>query len=138
MKSNRSLLTTTLIGGALTVVVNAVLLFAGKPFTGVPETFMTLSLMPVITWSILGTIGASITYALTRKFARNPDRAFVTIALVVLVLSFIPDVLVHGAGGPFMGATWRAVALLMLMHVAAAVVLVTTLVGFTRPVTPKV
>jgi len=124
---------TALLGGALAIVANLILLFIGRPLTGAPATFMTLSVGPIVIWTVLGSIGATVTYALTRAFSKNPERLFVTIALAVLVLSFIPDLLIHGmTTGPFAGATWGAVILLMLMHVAAAVALVVTLVRYTR------
>ena len=133
MNNGKPLIVTTLIGGVLTVIANYVLLMMGKPFTGVPDTFMTLSPAPVIAWSVLGSIGAGITFMLVRKFSQNPNKTFIGISAVVLVLSFIPDIMIHGmVSGPFAGATWRAVALLMAMHVAAAVILVTTLVKGTR------
>jgi Family of unknown function (DUF6069) len=133
MSNTKPLIITTLIGGVLTVIANYILLMVGKPFTHVPDTFMTLSAGPVIAWSVFGTIGAGITYMLTRKFAGNPNKTFIRISAVVLILSFIPDVLIHGKdSGPFMGATWSAVFLLMLMHVAAAGILVYTLTKYTR------
>ena len=134
MNTKKSLIVTTLIGGVLTVIANYILLMVGTPFTGVPETFMTLNAVPVIAWSVFGTIGAGITFMLARKFSQSPNKTFTTIASVVLILSFIPDVLIHGMGtGPFAGATWSAVVLLMLMHVAAAAILVYTLTKYTKP-----
>lgn len=134
MNNGKPLIITALMGGVFTVIANYILLMVGKPFTHVPDTFMTLSAGPVIAWSVFGTIGAAITFFLTRKFSRNPNRTFIQISTVVLILSFIPDVLIHGKeSGPFAGATWSAVILLMLMHVAAAAILVYTLTKYTKP-----
>ena len=105
MNTKKSLIVTTLIGGVLTVIANYILLMVGTPFTGVPETFMTLSAGPVIAWSVFGTIGAGITFMLARKLSQSPNKTFTTIASV----------------------------LLMLMHVAAAVILVYTLTKYTKP-----
>lgn len=110
-----------IIAGIGSIVVNVILLTLLKPFTGVPATFMTLTMGPVITWSIIGTAGATIVYALMRKFSANPKGLFGIVSFVVLLASFIPDVLIHGmTSGPFVGATWSAVLLLMLMHVVVA------------------
>jgi hypothetical protein len=110
-----------IIAGIASIVVNVILLTLLKPFTDVPDTFMTLTMGPVITWSIIGTVGATIVYALMRKFSTNPKGLFGIVSFVVLLLSFIPDVLIHGmTSGPFVGATWSAVLLLMLMHVVVA------------------
>ena len=133
MNTKKPLIVTTLIGGVLTVIANYILLIVGKPFTGVPETFMTLSAGPVIAWSVFGTIGAGITFMLAQKYSQSPNKTFTTIAIVVLILSFIPDVLIHGMEtGPFAGATWSAVVLLMLMHVVAAGILVPVLTKYTK------
>ena len=119
---------TFLISAVGSVVVNYLLLLLLKPLTGVPDTFMTLSAAPVIAWSVIGTVGACITYALLRKFAKNPKGLFGLVAFVVLLASFIPDVLIHGMeSGPFAGATWSSVGVLMLMHVVVAAI-VTSLI----------
>lgn len=110
-----------LIGAVLSVITNMVLLFLLKPLTGVPETFKALSPGPVIGWTVMGTVGASIVYALLRKFAKRPKGLFGLVSFVVLLASFIPDVLILGiTTGPFAGATGGAVLLLMLMHVVVA------------------
>ena len=98
-----------------------ILLFLLKPLTGVPESFMTLSPGPIIGWSVIGTGGATIVYALLRKYAKKPKDLFGLVSFVVLLASFIPDVLILDmTSGPFAGATWGAVFLLMLMHVVVA------------------
>lgn len=116
------------------VLVNLILLFMLRPLTGVPATFLTLSPGPVIMWSVLGAVGATVTFALLRRFSRKPRRNFTLIALIVLILSFIPDVLIHGAtSGMFAGATWRAVILLMTMHVAEAFIILWVFLKRTAP-----
>lgn len=116
------------------MLVNLILLFVLRPVTGVPDTFLTLSPGPVIMWSVLGALGATATFALLRRFSRKPRRTFTLTALTVLVLSFIPDILIHGAtSGMFMGATWRAVFLLMLMHIAETFIILWVFLKRTAP-----
>ena len=119
----------------LSTLANLVLLSVGKPFTQVPATFATLSVGPVTAWSILGALGASLVYALVRKYAVRSKRTFTIIALCTLVLSFIPDLmLLSVTSGMFAGATWSAVMLLMLMHVVEAIITISVLVKLTRDV----
>ena len=124
----------SLVAGVGSVLANLLLLFALRPFTGVSDTFMTLAPGPVIMWSVLGAVGATITFALLRRFSRKPRRNFTLTALIVLVLSFIPDVLIHGAtSAVFVGATWRAVLLLMLMHIVEAFIILWIFLKRTAP-----
>ena len=109
------------LAGVGSVATNLIVLFVGKPFVGLTTDLAPLSLGPVIGWSVIGVVGATIVFALVRKYSKNPDNTFLTIAGIVLVLSFIPDILIKNVtSGPFAGATWGAIALLMLMHVVAA------------------
>ena len=129
-----SLFIRSLIGSAIAVVINIVLLMLLRPLVNVPDTFMTLSLLPVALWSVLGTSGATLTFVAVRRYAANPKKTFIRIALVVLVLSFIPDILLlQIQSGPFGGATPAAALVLMLMHVVAAAASVSVILN--RPVT---
>ncbi|MDF3015727.1 MAG: hypothetical protein K0R44_952 [Thermomicrobiales bacterium] len=68
-------------------------------------------------------------YAALIRFTSNPARIFTNIAIVVLILSLIPD-LTYIPSVP--GATTGQTAILMLMHVVAAVVIVSMLTTLTR------
>ena len=69
---------------------------------------------------------AGIAYAVIQRFFRDPDRVYIRLAIVALVLSWIPDVALLFINEP--GATVPAVASLMVMHAVAAGVVVTLLV----------
>lgn len=73
-----------------------------------------------------GIVLAGITYALVQRFFHDPDRVYVRIAVLALVLSWIPDVALLFIDEP--GATVLAVASLMVMHAVAAAIVVTLLV----------
>jgi hypothetical protein len=99
------------------VVVNALVVFlAGQ--AEIAPTLEPLSYGPVVVFTALGTIGATVVYALLRRFVEQPDRTFTAVAGVVLVLSLIPDA-TYAPGLP--GATTAGVAVLALMHVTAAI-----------------
>jgi hypothetical protein len=93
--------------------------------------FMPLTLMPPIVFTVVGVLGAAIVYALVGCFSRQPVRLFRRIALVTLVVSFIPDILMLITGfNP--GTTLANVVVLILMHIVAwaiAVGMLTRLAG---------
>ena len=78
-----------------------------------------------------GLVLAGVAYALVRRFFRDADRVYVRIAIVALVLSWIPDVALLVINEP--GATVPAVASLMVMHAVAAAIVVTLLVRVAGP-----
>ena len=98
--------------------------------------FATLDLsheFPPLTWSglivfttVLVTFGVLV-FAWVARTAASPVRMYRRIALAALVVSFIPDLLLPGQPG----VTWRAVIVLMVMHVAAWWATVTILTRWT-------
>lgn len=93
--------------------------------------FMPLTLMPPIFLTVIGVLGAVLVYALVGRFARNPIPLFRRIALVTLVVSFIPDIMMLVTNfNP--GTTLANVIVLILMHIVAwaiAVEMLTRLAG---------
>jgi hypothetical protein len=73
-----------------------------------------------------GVILAAVVYAVLRRFVRDADRVYVRLAIVTLVLSWIPDVALLFINEP--GASVPAVASLMVMHAVAAAIVVASLV----------
>jgi hypothetical protein len=73
-----------------------------------------------------GVILAGAAFAVLQRFVRDAARVYVRIAIVALVLSWIPDVALLFINEP--GATVPAVASLMVMHAVAAAIVVTLLV----------
>ena len=84
---------------------------------------------PTIFFTVILTLGAIAVYAMARRWADQPESLFQRVAVVVLALSFVPDILMltDGAATAFPGATPAGVGVLMLMHVAAAAVIVWSL-----------
>ena len=78
-----------------------------------------------------GVILAGVAFAVLRRFARDAARAYVRLAILALVLSWIPDVALLFINEP--GATVPAVASLMVMHTVAAAIVVTLLVRIAAP-----
>jgi hypothetical protein len=73
-----------------------------------------------------GLVIAGIAYAVVQRFFRDANRVYVRLAVVALVLSWIPDLALLFINEP--GATVPAVTSLMVMHAVAAAIVVTLLV----------
>lgn len=116
--------------GCAALVANLIILYFAKPTA---PAFMTLSVAPVSAWTLLGTVGATCVFAYLRKKTAQPNKFFIVTSLVVLLISFTPDVMLFGTTSPFFkGVTTTAIWVLMLMHVVAALMIVAALIRFTR------
>jgi len=78
-----------------------------------------------------GVILGGATFAVVRRFVRDAARVYVRLAIVALVLSWLPDVALLFINEP--GASVPAVASLMVMHTVAAAMVVTLLVRIAAP-----
>src|SRR5262245_59290416 len=108
--------------GPLTIIVavianQVVQLLALSLFNISPE-FPPLQSGPPVAFTIMGVLGAVIVFAIVGRLARRPIRLFRRIALVVLLLSFLPDIALL-ATGALPGTSLVAVGTLAVMHVVA-------------------
>jgi hypothetical protein len=69
--------------------------------------------------------GGVLVFALITRFAKNPIRTYHIIAIVFLLISFLPDV--GFATSPMPGASWPVAIALMIMHIVAWAITVTML-----------
>lgn len=119
------------IAGALATVLatiaNAAISIALRSIVDPSSEFMPLGLPSVIGLTIAGGVAATIVYGYILGRSPNPRSRFVQIAVVALLLSFIPDVALLAGFGPAQNATLERVLSLMAMHVVAALIIVTTL-----------
>jgi NADH:ubiquinone oxidoreductase subunit K len=109
--------------GLLAAVVAAignilVLLITDALFT-VPDSFPPFAIGPVTFFSVVGVVGATIVFALLGRFTKRPIYWFWIISIVVLLLSFIPNI-VTLVGNTLPGTNVAGVVSLMIMHVVAA------------------
>ena len=96
-----------------------------------PDNYQLKSAGPVATLTTFGALGATAVFALIRHFAHRPAFVFTLIAGFVLLVSFVPDFLLLSDRAR--GNTPVSVAVLMLMHVLAAITIVWTLVRLGLP-----
>ncbi len=93
--------------------------------------FLPLTVVPPIIFTVVGVVGAVIVYAMIGRFSQQPVRLFRRVALVALVVSFIPDILMLVTGfNP--GTTAANVAVLILMHIVAWAITVGMLTRLAR------
>jgi len=112
------------------VVVNILISLLAKALFPIAPTFLPLQ-MVFIPFTVLGSLGAIIVFALLGRFARRPISTFRRTVWIVLLVSFIPDLLV-GFLRPFPGTNFLEVGTLMLMHVATAMICLNTLLRLNR------
>ena len=106
-------------------VANAAVLAAVRA-SGLVAPFPALQYLPVALFTAAGAVGATVVYGFLAARSDAPDRRFVELAAVVLVLSVLPDIALLSVD-PM--ATVGGVVVLMALHVVAAVVIVATLLG---------
>lgn len=109
----------------LASLVNAGIVFATQTLEIAPD-FMALRYPPVVFLTVLGVLGAAAVYSRFDRIVEDRDRAFRRIAIVVLVISFVPDVALLAVDP---AATVAGVVVLMAMHVVVAGVAVGVLTG---------
>ena len=130
----------------IAVMVNLILRFIATALLQPSESFIPLSARgPVAPFTVIGTLGAVIVFALVAQFAPSPIRTYRIISVVALSLTFIPDMLLLfgprspagaappvGGPPPMEGVTFPNVLALMTMHVAAWAVCAFLLPRLTR------
>ena len=112
------------------IVATSVVRWAAVAVLDIPPEFLPLAgPVPVILFTAVAGIGAVGVFAVAGQVSSRPERVYRWIAVVVLLLSFVPDVwlLSEGAAEIYEGATPAGVAVLMALHVVAAAVIVPVL-----------
>lgn len=107
------------IVGVLVVRILAVLIL--RPTNPPPSlgwVFPTIFTLVLVT-------GGVLVFAVVARFAKNPIRTYHIIAFVFLLISFLPDV--GFAHSTMPGANWPTAIALMIMHITAWAITVTTL-----------
>ena len=108
------------------VVMNTLISLGAKSLFSVASTFIPLQLEGFIPSTLIGVVGAFIVFALIVRWAKHPIRLFQRVAVIVLLASLIPDLLL-----PFVrlypGTTFPEVGALLLMHVVTGLICLGTL-----------
>lgn len=118
------------LAGAVAAVVNAVIFLLASGLGAIPQDIVVpgqgpITLGPVVVSSFVPALLGAGLLALLVRFTRRPVRVFRIVALVALVLSFVTPFSLAGAPAAM-------VLTLLLMHVAAAAVIVGVLTTLAR------
>lgn len=116
---------------AVAVVVNVVIRTVAVSVLGIGEDFQPLGAGPTVFFTVVGVTGAVVVFGVMLRFARRPVRLFRRVALVVLLVSLVPDLLLLVTNS-IPGTTVAGVGTLMLEHVATWAVAVGMLTSFVK------
>ena len=113
------------------VLANLIVYYLGAAVVDYDPTFLVLATPGgTVIFTIIPAIVAPLLYAPILRFARRPERIFTIISVIVLVVSIIPDFTyiptVPGSSAP-------QIAVLVLQHLVAALVITGILTRLTRP-----
>jgi hypothetical protein len=86
---------------------------------GASPQMLALTPTVFVPFIVIGVLGGAIGWSIIRAKARDPRRVLNVLVPVVLLVSFVPDILV-GVSRALPGTTWTAVIGLMVMHVVVA------------------
>ncbi len=120
-----TLLKRTAVGVVLALVVNLSVLTLVRSLDLV-GAYESLEYGPVTTFSSIGVVGAAVVYTLLDRATRDHNAQFTRIALVVLALSFVPNIILYQTDE---AASLAIVSILMVMHVPPALGAILSLTG---------
>ena len=110
------------VGAVLVLVATAAELLLAivlRAVFAVPAGFSPLAAPAVATMTVVGMIGATVVFGWMAGARQDPRAAFVRIALVALVLSWVPDLGIW-ITGVFPHTTGAGIISLMALHPVAA------------------
>jgi len=107
---------------AAATLANVAVYYLADVFVRYDPDFVVLSTPGgTISFTLVAAVVAVLVYGALLRFARNPVRAFTVVSAVVLVLTTIPDfTYIPGVEG----SSNAQIAVLVLMHLVAAIVIV--------------
>jgi hypothetical protein len=113
------------------VVANVIIRLLALALLPISPAFPPLQPAQPIFFTVIGVLGAAIVFAIVGRFARRPIRLFRIIALIALLISFLPDIGLL-ASNMMPGTSALSVGVLMLMHIVAFAISVGMLTRLTR------
>ncbi|NOX61328.1 MAG: hypothetical protein GXP42_05195 [Chloroflexi bacterium] len=114
----------------VSIIGNLVVRSVALALFQIPPEFEPFQIPRIAIFTIAGVIGAALVFAWVARGSTEPYARFRKIAIIVLVLSFLPDVGLVLGGIP--GATWPGAISLMVMHTVVAVAAVGLLTRMTQ------
>lgn len=119
----RSLWVRAALAIAVALAGNVVVWWLATTLLAIPPDFPPLDGPgPAIFFTVVGMVAAVIAWRIVISFSATPAKTYRRVALVALLLSFVPDfmLLTEGAAAAVPGVTLAGVVVLMIMHLVAA------------------
>ncbi len=118
----KKFITDVILAAIISVILNVIVLAIFRPIAQAPQTFSPFWYSPVIEFTFLGVLAAGFVYvAIQRLFSHNFKKIFIWVAVIALILSFIPDIMLpYSTDYDNQGATAFIVIILILMHTLTA------------------
>ncbi|MFH5844234.1 DUF6069 family protein [Haladaptatus sp. CMAA 1909] len=117
-----------LLAVLISIIVNAIIRVIAYQFIAIPADFWPLGWGAVITSTAVTTIGATVVYWASTRFSQRPNRTFVIISVLVLLLSFVSFIMPP----PVLEEAATSVHLVLAgMHMSVAVICVSVLTRIT-------
>ena len=112
------------------VAANLIIRAIAVPALDISDEFEPMHSFRIAFFTVIGTGAGVVAFHFIRQRASRPARTFLIVAAAALAGSYAPNLLLLFAGSQdaFPGLTNSAVGALLLMHLAAAVITVGTLV----------
>jgi hypothetical protein len=106
------------------LVANLIVRFILGALLDLPAEFAPLQYGAIAFLTILGTSAGAVVFALLASRVRNPIRTYWIVAMVVLVLSIMPNFVMMANPGmmPFPGGSALTFGVLIVFHVVAGLV----------------
>lgn len=114
------------IAAVLAALANTIVRVLAVTLQPVDPGFIALGWAPPAIFTVAGTIGATLVFWIISRLSRRPARVFTIVAVVVLLLSLLPDLQLLQGGGPmqFPGTNAWSVGALMMMHFVGFAIIV--------------
>lgn len=128
------LLRAGLLSVVAAVAANLIAFFILRAMLDLPADFLPLSVGAITFFTVVGTGLGALVFAWLSRRSATPFRTYRNVAVVVLILSIIPNILAvfNPAMFPFPGGTAMDFIVLILFHVIATVVSVAVLFRLAR------
>jgi hypothetical protein len=126
----RGVLLSTLVGGAIASIANAIVAFAGLA-AGADPALPGLTPAAFITFTVAGILIGAIGWALIRR-TRAAKRILAVLVPVVLALSLIPDIAIAGTGTSAATTAGITLGVMHLVTVAVAIPVYRTFLPLAR------
>lgn len=118
-----------LLAAGVASVGNILVMVITNALFAIPASFRPFAVPPIVIFTVLSVAAATGVFALLGRFTQRPIYWFWIVSVIVLLLSFVPNILTLTGAFPMPGTTVPGVVALMVMHVVAAAAAVGLLIG---------